>query len=181
MPSALRYVPAALALIAISLLAVGCGADVDEEKDVKEGEPVKVGELRYNVQLTRFLNPANVEDRDYLTGQRPAPSGQKYLGVFLQVENASDSSAPLPEDYEVRDTRGTLFRPVPSRSLYAMPLGGQLEPDGELPARDTTAASGPIKGAMILFLVREQTADNRPLELEIPGPGDEVGKVELDI
>ena len=42
---------AALLLVA-ALLVVGCGEE--EGLDVAEGEPVELGELLYNVQLTRF-------------------------------------------------------------------------------------------------------------------------------
>jgi hypothetical protein len=176
-----RYALAAalLFLLAAALLTVGCGQD--EELDVKEGEPVELGPLRYNVQLTRFLNRTNVEDRDYLVGQRPAPSGQKYLAVFIEIENDSDATASLPSDVRIVDTRGTVYAPVPSQSLYALKLGTQVPPDGELPAADTTAANGPTGGAMILFLIRDEATENRPLELEIPGIEGEVGKIELDI
>jgi hypothetical protein len=174
-------VGAALALIAISLLTAGCGADVDEEKDVKEGEAVKIGDIRWNVQLTRFLNRADVEDRDYLVGQKPAPNGKKYLGVFVQLDNESDETAVVPEDLEVKDTQGLTYEPLESESLYALPLGGRVGAHQDLPAPSTTAASGPIQGAMILFLVDEESTQNRPLELEIPGPGGENGRFELDI
>ena len=48
-------------------------------------------------------------------------------------------------------------------------------------APDTPAAGGPIKGSMILYLIDEEAAENRPLELEIPGPDGEAGRIELDI
>ena len=46
---------------------------------------------------------------------------------------------------------------------------------------DSTAAEGVIGGAMLLFLVDQNVAENRPLELEIPGEAGEVGRIELDI
>jgi hypothetical protein len=52
---------------------------------------------------------------------------------------------------------------------------------GEIPIPSTTAAEGVIGGAMLLFLVDQQVAENRPLELEVPGDAGESGFVELDI
>jgi hypothetical protein len=176
-----ELIAAAVALVAISLLGASCGADVDEEKEVKEGEAVRIGAFRWNVQLARFLNPTDTEDRDYLTGQKPPPEDKDYLGVFIQLENESDQPAVVPEDLEVTDTRGVAYKPLESKSLYALPLGTAVPAHDDLPALNTTARSGPIKGAMVLFLVSEQSAQDRPLELEIPGPDGEHGTVELDI
>jgi hypothetical protein len=50
-----------------------------------------------------------------------------------------------------------------------------------VPTIDSAAASGPIKGSMLLYLVDEQATENRPLELEIPGPDGETGTVALDL
>jgi hypothetical protein len=69
---------------------------------------------------------------------------------------------------------------VETESPYALQPGAELGPDDELPAPDTPAASGPIKGSMVLFLVPDSVAENRPLELEIPSSAGD-GKVELDI
>lgn len=175
-----RYaLAAALSLVAAASLAVGCGNE--EELDVKEGEPVEVGELRFNVQLTRFLNPTDVEDRDYLVERQPAPPGREYLGVFVEIENEGDSAVRPPAGMEVLDTQDNVYRPLPNRSLYGLNLTAPIPPGGEVPAPDTTAASGPIQGSMILFLVSEDVTENRPLELEIPNPGGETARIELDI
>ena len=72
----------ALALAAAAIVA-GCGEE--EETHVIEGEPLELGEVLYNVQITRFLNPDDTEDQAYLVGQeRPAP-GEAFLGVFLSA------------------------------------------------------------------------------------------------
>ena len=42
-----------------------CGYSSDS-KEVVEGEPVKLGELQYNVIFSRFLNPNDTEDAAYL-------------------------------------------------------------------------------------------------------------------
>ena len=166
------------AAMAVALPAAGCGEE--EELNVVEGEPVELGELRYNVQITRFLNPDDPEDIAYLEGEPDPPEGESYFGVFMTVENEGEELVEVPSAFEVVDTRDNAFESLESESPYALELGTRLGPDEELPAPDTPAASGPIKGAMLLFLVDENVTENRPLELEIPSPAGD-GTVELDI
>jgi hypothetical protein len=197
----------ALALCASVVLAA-CGEE-EAELHVVEGEPLELGELSYNVQITRFLNPDDPEDEGYLVGQEPPEPGQAYLGVFLTIENDGDEEADVPYAFKVRDTQAEegagqglgIYDPIPSSSVYALQLPGQdesatggieegtvddLQPttipaEGEIPIPDSTAAEGVIGGAMLLFLVEANVAENRPLELEVPGDGGEHGFVELDI
>jgi hypothetical protein len=172
-----------LGLVAVLLAAVvllaACGEE--EELDVVEGEPVELGELLYNVQLTRFLNPNDPEDEAYLRGQPAARPDQEYLAVFMTVDNEGDTTADLPDEMTIRDTRDNTYLPVDSESEYALELGAPVEAGEEVPAPDTPAASGPISGAMVLFLVDRAVTENRPIELEIPSQSDVEARVELDI
>lgn len=167
-----------LAAGAAASAVAGCGEE--ETTHVIEGEPLELGELSYNVQLTRFLNPDDTEDAEYLAGQPPEPRGQSYLGVFLVIENHSEQALPSAEEYEIVDTQEQSFEPVDSESPYALEIGGSVPAEGQLPLPDSTAQTGPIQGAMLLFLVDESVTENRPLELEIGGE-DAAGTVELDI
>jgi hypothetical protein len=173
-----RILALAASLLALALLG-GCGTE--EEGHAVEGEALEVDGLSYNVQITRFLNPADAEDRNYLAGQEPAPQGQEYLGVFMRVESDSEQAETVPDGIEIRTSRGNVYEPVESESPFALQLGSQLEPGARIPAANTPAASGPIKGAMLLFLVDDSSTENRPLELEIPGRDGEAGKIELDL
>ena len=148
-----------------------------------EGEPLDLGELVYNVEITRFLNPDNVEDANYLEGQPPAPPGSNYLGVFIRIKNDGSELATVPTEFTIRDTRGNTFDALETDSPFALVPGSVIPPDGEVPAFDTPARSGPIKGAMLLFLLTEEAAQNRPIQLEIPGPGAdaETGTIDLDL
>ena len=167
--------------MALALAAAGCGSS-DESLSVKEGEPVTVDDLSYNVAITRFLNPADQEDQGYLTGQPDPPAGKSYLAVFLQVTNQGDALARLPKDFTVTDTSGDEFAPIDSNSLFALELGGKLKAGATAPQPESTAASGPIEGSMILFRVNEDVTESRPLVLDIPSTtGGESGEVELDI
>ena len=85
---------AAVAALTLALGVAACGAE-EEEGRVVEGEPIELGDLRFNVQLTRFLNPNDVEDAEYVEGLSPPPLGEDYLGVFMEVENEGDGSITL--------------------------------------------------------------------------------------
>jgi hypothetical protein len=169
---------AALALVA----ATGCGEE--ETTHVVEGEPLELGELAINVQLTRLLNPDDREDKEYLQGQQiPPPAGQDYLAVFMEVKNESDEEQRLPtaNELHVVDTTGATYEPLPSDTVFALDLGSTLGPHEDLPLQDTAAQSGPTQGLIVLFLVNQDVGENRPLELEFL-EGDEVeGTIELDI
>ena len=171
---------AAFACLAVAgLLAAGCGEE--EHLEVAEGERLELGELIYNIQMTRFLNPDDLEDRAYLEGNRRPPRGKSYLAVFLKVENHGERPVPLPGGLTVHDTRGNEYHPLEAESVFALDLGDRVPADGELPRPDTAAASGPVKGAMLLFLVDDFVSQNRPMKLEIPAPDGEPGEVVLDI
>jgi hypothetical protein len=156
-----------------------CGEE-EHELEVVEGEPVELGGVEYNVVISRFLNPDDTEDAEYLVGEPDPGPEQLYLGVFVQVSNEGEDPAEVSEDFTVVDTRGIEYEPVASESPYALEAT-TLDPGDELPSPDSTAASGPIQGAMVLFLIDQGSTENRPLELEIPGASGETGLVELDI
>ena len=170
----------AAALFAAALLS-GCETDPESDLSVEEGQPMKLGELLYNVQISRFLNPRDQEDEAYLAGQPPPPNDKLYLAVFMLIENEGDAIQEVPSDFTVLDTAGTEFDPVPSDSLFALELGGTVEAKDQLPEPESTAANGPIEGAMVLFLIDEASTEDRPLILEIPSSAGSLGEVELDI
>jgi len=171
----------ALSLAAVLIGAAGCGEDV--KKDVVEGEPLELGDLKFNVQITRFLNPSDREDGAYLEGQQvPPPAGQEYLGVFIEIDNEGSEVARLPTaaDLSVVDTTGQAYEALESDTHFALDLGGNIDAHSEVPAPDTPAASGPAQGSIVLFLVTSNIGENRPLELEISRRGED-GTIELDI
>jgi hypothetical protein len=177
-----RKGPLAAALLTlVTIAAAGCGEEA--ETHVVEGEPLELGELHFNVQLSRFLNPNDREDSEYLAGQQlPAPRGQAYLGVFMEIENEGDEDArvPGPSGLSVVDTTGAAYPPVPSDTDFALVLGGPIAAHEQVPATDTAAASGPVQGSIVIFLVDQGVSENRPLELEVTYEGED-GTVELDI
>ena len=136
LPAAMRRLAAAtIALVlALSLALAACGEE--ETHEVFEGEPLELGELGYNVQLTRFLNPDDVEDAEYLVGQPPPETGKDYLGVFMVVENHDkDEAHPAPPG-----TRSTTPRTsATSRSSRAVPTRSRSAPT--FPARASCRCS----------------------------------------
>lgn len=171
----------ALSLAVVLVGAAGCGEE--EKEHVVEGEPLELADLKLNVQITRFLNPSDPEDGDYLAGQQvPPPAGQEYLGVFIEIDNEGSEDARLPTaaDLSVVDTTGQAYEALDSDSPFALDLGGTIDAHSEVPAPDTPAASGPTQGSIVLFLVPANVGENRPLELEISYRGED-GTIELDI
>lgn len=168
-----RFVPpllAALVLAALALSVSACGYSSDS-KDVVEGEVVELGELKYQVIFSRFLNPNDNEDSAYLVGQ-PAPTkGSTYFGIFLEVQNKSEETQTLADTFTITDADDQTFDAIPSESLYAFPFGGEVESQEPIPAPDSTPQQGPIEGSLVLFELPASASENRPLTLEIDGPG----------
>jgi hypothetical protein len=177
----LRPLLAALALVALAATVVACGYE-SHEKEVVEGEPVKLGEVSYNVVFSRFLNPDDTEDSAYLVGQAPPPPEETYFGVFFELQNEDDEAHPLPDEFTIHDAAENHFEALPSESLYAFPLGGEIEAQEQVPVLDSTPAQGPIEGALVLFLIPDSAPSDLPLVLEIPNLEDpeEPGEVDLD-
>jgi hypothetical protein len=156
-----------LAVTAFALSACGYSSD---SKDVAEGEPVKLGELQYNVVFSRFLNPNDSEDSAYLVGQPEPPEGHNYFGVFIEVQNKSEETHKLADAFTITDAGHQTFDAIPSKSLYALPFGGEVESQEQIPILDSTPQQGPIEGSLVLFELPASASENRPLTLSIPGP-----------
>jgi hypothetical protein len=178
-----RFLAPLLAALALGLLAVGvsaCGYE-SHEKDVVEGEPVELGELAFNVTFSRYLNIDDNEDSAYLVGQDPPPDGSAYFGIFFEVQNESEEPQTLPSTLSITDASGQTYDVLPSESLYALPLGGEVEPQEQIPVLDSTPDMGPIEGSVAIFLLPAEVSENRPLILHIRGADGDKGEVKLDL
>ncbi len=183
MPRRSRLVPPLLALLALTglvFLVSACGYE-SHETEVAEGEPVELGELSYNAIFSRYLNPNDNEDSAYLVGQPPAPKGSAYFGVFFEVQNESEEPQTLAETMTIEDADHNEFEAISSESLYALPLGGEVESQEQIPILDSTPEQGAIEGSLVLFLLPEAASEARPLILAIPGSDGEHGEVTLDL
>jgi hypothetical protein len=172
MPRRTRLVLPLLAALALGLLALtvsACGYS-SNSKEVVEGEVVELGELKYQVVFSRFLNPADNEDSAYLVGQPAPEKGSTYFGVFIEVQNKSEETQKLADKFTISDADDEEFEAIPSESLYAFPLGGKVESQEPIPTPDSTPQQGPIEGSLVLFELPPSASENRPLTLFIDGP-----------
>jgi hypothetical protein len=160
---------AALALAAVAVGVSACGYS-SNSKDVKEGEPVKLGDVQYNVVFSRYLNPNDSEDSAYLVGQPEPTPETSYFGVFFEVQNESDKAQPLPSSFTIEDAFEGTYKSLKTESLYAFPLGDEVEAEEQIPVLDSTAQQGPIEGALVLFSLPNSASENRPLTLMVKGP-----------
>ena len=180
------------ALLVGVLAAAGCGANSETGYQVAatdEGQYLEVGGLKYQVQISRQLNPNDNEDRSYLVGlpsgtSTQPPVGEEWFGVFMRVQNDGDRTGRATSDYTITDTQGNTFRPValgPQNAFAYRPR--TMVPGDLIPLPDSAAASDPIQGSLILFKLRQDDLQNRPLTLKIGsgnGPG-QTASVELDL
>jgi hypothetical protein len=178
-----RLLPPLLAMLVLAAVVVSitaCGYE-STETDVVEGEPVKLGDIHYNVVFSRYLNPNDTEDSAYLVGQAPPEPETTYFGVFFEVQNKNEEAKPLPDKFTIEDSDHEVFESLPSESLYAFPFGGEVESQEQVPVDDSTPAQGPIEGSVVLFLLPDDASQNRPLTLKIHSPDGETGEVVLDL
>jgi len=181
-------------MIVLSLALVGavsaCGNKQAKNLTAEtEGPYVDLGDLKYQVQISRILNPSDVEDRNYLTqlpeGTLPPKADEAWFGVWVRVENTNDSkSLPTASNFEIRDTQDNVFKPYAQvGNVFAYQPVDKLGPQEVLPNSEAPAGFGPIQGSLILFKLTTTTLANRPLEFRITSPTDpsDVGTVDLDV
>ncbi len=177
------------AVAGAGLFASGCG-QIEDVRTIGETEGlyIDVNNLRYQVQISRVLNPNDPDDRDYLAGvpesEAPEP-GETFFGVFLRVQNTTAStSAETAEEFEIVDTEGDQYEPIelPEDNIWAY-RPTTLGPGDIIPSENSAQFSGTTRGALLLFRLPISTLQNRPLEFEIHSPTnpEEVGIVDLDV
>jgi hypothetical protein len=178
-----------LSVLAILASSAGLAACGEEEEPFLRAESeaawVDVGELRYQVQISRPLNPGMRSDAELLSGlpdefQR-LPANHTWFGVFLRVENETNRPHQSSEEFTIEDTQGDTFEPIPVDNLIA--YRPELVPARSLvPNEQSVAAFGQTQGAMLLFQVPIPSLDNRPLELLIQSPdGEHEAAIDLDV
>ena len=153
-----------------------------------EGVYVDVAGLTYQVQLSRYLNPFDPEDEQYLEGLPEGidpvlPSDETWFGVWMRVKNYSGGPLTPTTTFKIVDTEGNEFRPVPldvaSNPFVYEPI--PLHHAQVLPTPDSAASSGPIQGSLILFRLKTGSLQNRPLKLKIEQGGSQSAEIDLDL
>jgi hypothetical protein len=173
------------AALLCALAATGCGnkhATVTVADT--EGIYLDIDELKYQVQISRYMNVNDVEDRAYLSGlpeSTPEPTAEEtWFGVFIRVQNSTDETITPADDFEIIDTQENVYRPVPIDNPFAYkpdPIG----PKSLIPQPDSAASESTVQGALLLFKVTNESLQNRPLEFRIRGNDGTEGVVDLDV
>jgi hypothetical protein len=174
---------------AVALSACGARGSKSTVADT-EAFYVRVGQLTYQVQISRVLNPYSSEDREYLAGlpagTAPLGAGQQWFGVFVWARNFSHHAhVTTPADqFDIVDTQGNTYYPIalnPSVNPYSW-TSQTLQPNDQEPAQDSPAYFGPTQGAELLFRINDSAYSNRPLTLQIHAAGQaQPSSVSLDL
>jgi hypothetical protein len=154
----------------------------------KNAPYLNVGPLIYEVQISRQLNPYNVEDAQYLSGLTPAQRelqpGEEWFGVFMQVYNNTGAAHPVATgpNVTIADTEGNVYEPIIPANAFAF-RPGLVASKGQVPTPNTIAADGPTQGALLLYKIKVVSLDNRPLTLRIVDPTQprQTASAELDV
>jgi hypothetical protein len=163
----------AAVLAGTALAAAGCGQTSGPVRNADtEGIYLDLGGMKYQIQMSRYLNPADVEDRDNLLGLPPgvqAGAGDVWFGIWMRVQNESGKPLPRATEYTITDTQKQVYRPVPidAKSNPFAYEAGQVPAKSVFPLPDSAAANSPIQGSLLLFRIKVDSLQNRPLELRI--------------
>jgi hypothetical protein len=155
-----------------------------------EGVYLDLGELKYQVQISRWLNPTDPQDFEFFRGLPPGmspnlPADEIWFGVFMRVENTTDVPHPMADQFEIVDTTDAKYQPVQldqkTNPLVYRP-GFNLPAVSVFPIRDTLGDQSFAQGGLLLFKLKTSVNQNRPLVLHISNTaGSYQGEVDLDV
>ncbi len=187
MPSMTRRLVISAALLC-ALLASGCGNKEEAVTRAQtEGIYLDVDDLKYQIQISRYMNAADVEDRAYLIGlpgSTAQPTGEEtWFGVFIRVQNTTDKTVAPANDFAIVDTQENVYHPIPI-DTNVNPFAYKpdpIAPKGLIPEPDSVASEGTIQGSLLLFKVKTESLQNRPLEFRFKRGSGTTGVVDLDV
>ena len=182
---------AVIAVALIALMASGCGGEKQKLASFADTEGIylTINNLTYQIQLSRYLNGHDIEDEEYLkglpSGTSPPGGDSVWFGVWMRVENQTLGTLPSANTYEIVDTQHNVYRPIPidtSINPFALRIGAPVPAGEVVPFPSSAAGQGPIQGSLILFKIKVDSLQNRPLELHFSnGGGTQVGTYSLDV
>lgn len=192
--------PRPIALLVCALLALGvaaCGNEKQERQTYQsenaqvaetEGIYLELSEVKYQVQISRQLNPLIVEDKNYLDGISESDldlaDDEVWFGVWMRVENESEETIETASRFTIVDTQENEYVPVSvaEENVFAYKGGIAVEGEDLYPDPDSPAGERPPYASVLLYKLKRFSLDNRPLELIIDDPaGGERGIVNLDV
>ena len=182
----LRSLVIALAALLLALGVSACGSENPRTHAETEGPYLDVGNLQYQVQISRQLNPEDQEDRAYFIGVEDPEVGadENWFSVWVRAWNRTESRQQAARKFEIEDTTGKRYEPVEIGKENIFAYRPAFVPSGAtLPATDSVAEQAPIGGALLLFKVTNESLANRPLVLHItsPGPAPHEAEIDLDV
>jgi hypothetical protein len=176
-----------VAVFVAALALSGCSRKHNVVSFAKtEGIYIDVGPLDYQVQHSRQINPRLTPDKAFLTGLpefvTPPTKDETWFAVWLRVENQTKAAAPAATKFEITDTLGKVYEPMPIRVAdnplaYGAPV---LQPKEVFPSLDSVAGDATAQGALLIFKISYGSLGNRPLEFKIKTDTAE-GVVDLDV
>ncbi len=180
-----------LACTALAALSLGaCGGESEPAAEAaggeegshphREGLALPLDGVNYNVFLTRQLNLADPEDSDYVDLD-PAPPGSTYYGVFMEACNITEDNVTTAETLFATDALGERYEPLDIEESNFAYESAELEPGECVPATGSLADYGPAGGALLVFEISIEAAENRPLVLTIEGEDGHELEFELDL
>ncbi len=191
--------PRRIALLLAAVLALGvaaCGNEPQERGQLQsenaqvaetEGIYLELSEVKYQVQVSRQLNPLIVEDRDYFQGIRASDldlaDDEVWFGIWMRVENETEEPRRTASRFTIVDTQENEYVPIAidRRNAFAY-QPGTVERLELYPNPDSPAGERPPYASLILYKLKRFSLDNRPLELIVEDPeGGPRGIVALDV
>ncbi len=189
MRSSLQRHLALLAALVAALALTACGNKTSTiTVGETEGTYVDVGPMKYQIQVSRQLNPAAIpEDATFVSdiqgGGSQLAADEAWFAVFIRIENPTKQAHSPATEYLIEDTEGNEYRPVQLGALnpfhfHTQPVAaGSAEPDP-----DSVASQTSINGMLLLYRVKRTSLDNRPLEMVIRSARDSAeARITLDV
>jgi hypothetical protein len=154
-----------------------------------EGIYLDINDLKYQVQVSRQLNPADVQDKPYLLGlpadQRELKPDEVWFGVIMRVQNETGEALRPSDDIQIEDTVGEIFHPIElgPENVFAYRSGDLIPARETYPLLDSPGYDTPSRGALLVFKLTLTGLNNRPLEMKIEGrkTPQQTGIVDLDV
>ena len=182
--------PLRILLATALVLLAGCGGGTGVVTTAEtEGIYLDINGLKYQIEMSRYMNEADVEDREYMVGlpestEPPAPD-ETWFGVGAGPPTPpAPAPRPAANTWEIHDTQENVYRPIPlDTDLNPFAFEAvDVPPKTVLPHPSSAAGQGPIQGSLLLFKVTVDSLQNRPLELVFShgGSGQE-GTYVLDV
>jgi hypothetical protein len=175
-----------LLLIAAVLALAGCGNEAEDNAvEATEQNTVALGGIDYRVVRFRQLNPRIPHDRTLVAGLPSPGEGRAYYAAFITACNRSGTTRTPTSRIHLEDAFGTRFAPLAAikDGVFAY-RARPLRPGACLPVEDSPADRA-LDGAVLAFDVPVETAQKRPLILELErsagGTGRAAARVQLDL